>query len=173
MAEFRLLVGFVHCPVPYWGSRQIRDVNAISNSDEMRPWDVPGPYSRPICRRIVETAGVPRELFGVSKRMVAVGLRHFLTPGSLAEYRRWLAANRWQWIRHGKLPPLTSPRAHRVIHRLEEWLELLARTDAPPGRTARGRPAGSGTTFARYAFPWAAERLAGRYAAGLAGIEPR
>jgi hypothetical protein len=32
-----------------------------------KPWDIGGAYSRPLCRRLVEEASVPREIFGVSK----------------------------------------------------------------------------------------------------------
>src|SRR5712691_5589195 len=48
------------------------DVSALSRSPAMAPWDVRGTYSRPICRRIVETAGVPRDAFGVRKQTASV-----------------------------------------------------------------------------------------------------
>jgi hypothetical protein len=64
LTEYRLRAGFIHCPVPFMGVRQIRDVNRLSRSTELERWDVSGDYTRPICRRIVEEAGVPRELFG-------------------------------------------------------------------------------------------------------------
>src|SRR2546428_5128411 len=60
LSEYRLWAGFIHLPVPFLGVRQIGDVSALSRSSAMAPWDVPGAYSRPICRRIVETAGGPR-----------------------------------------------------------------------------------------------------------------
>src|SRR5262249_40534922 len=65
LTEYRLTIGMLHCPVCFWGVRQIEEVNAISHRDEMAPWDLHNNYNRPICRRIVETAGVPREMFGV------------------------------------------------------------------------------------------------------------
>ena len=77
LTEYRLWVGFIHCPLPFWGARQIRDIQAISNSPEMSPWNVgPPSYRRPICRRIVEEAGVPRELFGVRKLGVSELIYH-------------------------------------------------------------------------------------------------
>ena len=68
IAEVRLWAGFVHVPVPTIYARNIADIVAISNSIEMQPWSVVGDYDRPIPRRIAETAGVPRGLFGIAKR---------------------------------------------------------------------------------------------------------
>ena len=165
LSEFRLLAGFVHCPPPFLGARQVKDVHAISNSAEMKPWDVPGSYSRPICRRIVESAGVPREMFGVSKRAIAFGARNLLTQGSLASYRRWLRGHRWSWIRRGRLPPMTSPWLFLRVRAIQEWCDRLAST-LGTGR-AHGASRGWRGTFIRHAFPWAAEWLAKRYAAPL------
>ncbi|MEO6256244.1 MAG: hypothetical protein ABIO69_05490 [Sphingomicrobium sp.] len=67
MTEYRLHQGYIHLPAPFMGLRQIADLHTLSESDEMAPWDVAGSYSRPICRRIVEQAGVPRNLFGTAK----------------------------------------------------------------------------------------------------------
>jgi len=60
--EHRLGLGCIHLPVPFIGARQMGDLVALSNSPELAAWDLPGDYSRPICRRIVEDAGVPREV---------------------------------------------------------------------------------------------------------------
>ena len=68
IAEVRLWAGFVHVPVPTIYARNITDIVAISNSPEMQPWSVLGDYDRPIPRRIAETAGVPRGLFGIAKK---------------------------------------------------------------------------------------------------------
>ena len=89
MTEFRLSVGFINCAVPFWGARRIHEVVAISRSAEMRPWDVPGDYSRPICRRIAESAGVPREAFGIGKRAGSFTERA-LTEPSRRDYLAWL-----------------------------------------------------------------------------------
>jgi hypothetical protein len=67
LLEFRLRVGF-HCfPVPTVGWQQASAISAISRSDEMAPWRVGGDYDRPIPRRIVEQAGVPRGSFARTK----------------------------------------------------------------------------------------------------------
>jgi hypothetical protein len=68
LGEFRLRVGFVHVPVPFIGFERRADILAISNSEEMRPWMVGTDYDRPIPRRILEEKGVPRHLFGQTKK---------------------------------------------------------------------------------------------------------
>ena len=67
MSEFRLVVGFVQLPFPYLGARRMSDILKITESSEMDPWRLGTLYDRPIARRIAETAGVPRQLFGQSK----------------------------------------------------------------------------------------------------------
>jgi hypothetical protein len=117
LTEYRLLTGFIQCSAAFWGVRQIRDINALSKSDEMKPWDIPGDYSRPICRRIVEEAGVPRELFGIKKRASWVRFnrsRDFLTAESMEDYLEWLGGVRKGWIRRGRIPPILSPRVDRL-----------------------------------------------------------
>ena len=59
--EHRLILGTLHFAVPFAGVRQIKDICALSNHIDLTAWDVPGDYSRPISRRIVEEAGVPQD----------------------------------------------------------------------------------------------------------------
>jgi hypothetical protein len=83
LANFRLRVGFLHLPVPFIGARRHADIYAISNSEEMRPWSLGGSYDRPICRRILEEAGVPRELVGRNSKQ-AVATWHSWSPSHLS-----------------------------------------------------------------------------------------
>lgn len=62
--EFRLLKGVFQCPMPFWGVRRSQELRAITASDEMRPWYMNRDHDKPIARRIVEEAGVPRQAFG-------------------------------------------------------------------------------------------------------------
>jgi len=97
LTEYRLWAGFIHCPLPMWGIRQLKQVNAISNSPDMKPWDIDHWYSRPICRRIVEEGGIPRDLFGMGKRglsVVPLTKRDFLSPPSREDFLNWLAERR-------------------------------------------------------------------------------
>jgi hypothetical protein len=160
LSDYRLQVGFIHCPVTFWGVRQIRDINRISNSEEMKDWDVPGDYSRPICRRIVEEAGVPRELFGTRKRMVSVlfnSSEQFLTTQSLEDYLSWLKVNRREWIRHGRLPPAHNQTIDRWKQQARE--HFTARySEKPLLWRISSRMEETSTALRRSIFPWALER---------------
>ena len=165
LMEYRLWVGFLHCPVPFWGVRQIRDVHAISTSPEMAPWDVGGDYSRPICRRIVESAGVPRAAFGQRKLAASTMVQahdDFLTPVSMSDYLGWVKAHRWDWIRHGRIPPIARADVDRQIYRsvkaLMKWLKRQ------PAIWRLADSLDSHSNLRRGIFPWAVERAKERYA---------
>jgi hypothetical protein len=70
-SEIRLKSGFINVAVPYILARNIRSIVAVSNSKEMEPWRLHNSYDRPIPRRIAESAGVPRQAFGLKKKGVA------------------------------------------------------------------------------------------------------
>jgi hypothetical protein len=168
LTEYRLSVGMLHCPVSFWGVRQIADIDRISKSDEMRPWSVPGNYNRPICRRIVESAGVPREMFGVEKKATWVLLlwsNTFLSPPSTADYEAWLADRRMKWLRRGRIPPLLNPRLDHLEVALRSAAGTLACETAPKWRVDALRATGLARVvwhlnegpsyFRRFAFAWA------------------
>jgi hypothetical protein len=91
IADFRLRVGFLHIPVPFIGACRHAEIHTISNSTEMHPFSVGGDYDRPICRRILEEAGIPRELVGQRKQAIAT---HFsrnmqlISPETRAAFQR-------------------------------------------------------------------------------------
>lgn len=163
LSEFRLWQGFIHCPITFWGVRQIADINRLSRADEMRPWDVPGDYSRPIPRRIVESAGVSRDAFGAVKRASAVAFTEFMGADALRAYRAWLHLHRTDWLKRGRVPPPTSERY--------EWLAAAARdaTERALHRTPllwRLAPDNSldrPSRLRRYAFAWAVGEVSSRY----------
>ena len=66
--EFRLSTGMLQCPVPFWGMRRAKEIEAITFSRDMEPWTLHSAYDRPIPRRIVEEAGVRRGSFAVRKK---------------------------------------------------------------------------------------------------------
>jgi len=81
LAEFRLRVGFVVFPVPFIGATRYSDIVRIAQSAAMREWSVNSEsYDRPIPRRIVESAGIPRMWFGQSKKAIAT--THHRTDGT-------------------------------------------------------------------------------------------
>lgn len=98
LGEFRLSTPFIHVPVPFLGAWRHRAIVAISQSKEMKPWQLGTSYDRPICRRIAEDRGIPREAFGTSKRAAGVffreeGLRPTMSPASYESYAAFRRAN--------------------------------------------------------------------------------
>jgi hypothetical protein len=79
--EWRLHKGVFQCVVPFWGVRHSHELHAIT-ANEMQPWYYgPDGYDKPIARRIVEEAGVPREAFGQVNKNTSMESR-FLWPHS-------------------------------------------------------------------------------------------
>jgi hypothetical protein len=67
LSEYRLTRGIIHCPVPFWGFHRASDLWALTYSIEMDSWRLGTNYDRPIPRRLLEEAGVPRDMFGQKK----------------------------------------------------------------------------------------------------------
>ena len=164
LTEFRLWAGFIHCPVPFWGARQIRNIYSISTSTEMQPWDVGGDYNRPICRRIVEETGVPREAFGVKKKM-ASQIRHndkfMLADASMDDYVGWLRERRWSLIKCRGLPPITNPQFDRFLFDLKDIASVGVKR--LPLLWRIGRRLTAPNYFRRFLFQWAIGHALQRY----------
>lgn len=177
LCEYRLHLGCIQMPLAFIGVRQIRDIHALSNSPEMAPWDIPGDYSRPVCRRIVEEAGVPRQAFGVSKKMASV---HFgsgealLTDRTRDEYHRWLRRKTGLFDKGNSKRPQLPNRLILALRRRHYVTSRVAR--------AIGRPLPGGArkwidrklaalqwelnrriNVAEHVFPWAVERMSKCY----------
>jgi hypothetical protein len=93
LTEFRLRVGFFHLPLAFVGGAHADEILRISNSIELREFSVGGNYDRPICRSVLEQAGVPRDLFGMQKKAVTIALvwdQSCLHPASRAAFRRFV-----------------------------------------------------------------------------------
>jgi|ERR1041384_2822533 hypothetical protein len=175
LAEFRLRAGFIHCPVPFFAVRQIADVHAISHSPAMRRWDVSGRYNRPIARRIVEEAGVPRGEFALRKQAVSVLFfleKRGLSEPARAEYAAWIEARAAAWRTRGRRPPrlgVSSVNLLKAVFRgVARGLRIIAQL-APRQlgilQELGDRIADAGWRQApfRYAFPWALERMIESY----------
>lgn len=90
--------------IPLIGARSAMDIGRISRSKPMAPWSIGGTYDRPIPRRIIEDAGIPRGSFADRKRRItpdydnlsrrAADLDRFLSPASRAAFDRWFDAVR-------------------------------------------------------------------------------
>lgn len=178
--EQRLILGCIHLPLPFLGVRQIQDIHALSNSAELAPWDVPGNYSRPICRRIAEEAGVPRQTFGVSKKAATNLFRQgeaALTESSRVAYHAWLRENTQRWRDNGLEAPNVPGRMllafrsnFHLVTRLVASLKPLLPTSIASWlghtETKIERRLTRRINLAPYLFPWAVERLANMYRQG-------
>lgn len=177
LSEYRLWAGFIHCPVPFLGVRQLRDVQAISTSDELTPWNVTTDYNRPICRRIVEERGVPREMFAVRKKATAQPLLRtddFLTRDMRLDYYRWVRAQRHVWSSLGMERPnvladmrfigraraavlVEHARGHAAVKRLG------ARVDGVLARCSAALAPKPGEVHHQFVYHWAVDRAKERY----------
>jgi hypothetical protein len=140
LTEYRLWAGFINCPVPFWGAHQIADVHATGWGRDMGRWKVKGWYSRPICRRIVEGAGVPRDAFGTAKRATAQRLLdgdEFLTPDMRHDYATWLGSRPRGYFEGADVP------VAGLVDRIHEG--------------------GAGPALARYVPHWAVARAKEHY----------
>jgi hypothetical protein len=92
MSEFRLRTGFLNFNPFYAVSLHLSAMRAITTSEEMAAWRLGGRYDRPIARRIIEEAGVPRGAFGTTKRASAIhefGSPADMSPSSRADFESY------------------------------------------------------------------------------------
>ena len=173
LTEYRLWVGLIHCPVAFFGARELEQIRRIACSEEMSPWSVGGDYDRPIPRRIVEDTGFPREGFATRKNVTGVHLTFrpdlhiFLRSDPIAEedLRGWLRRRQLQFLMRGRVPPLLREAVdtfvglglQRLWARLQRLIPALARSGFDPFRRF------GHTHFSLYLFPWAVDRAARRY----------
>lgn len=175
LSEYRLWAGFAHCPVPFMGARQVADIDALTRSPELAPWRLGGSYDRPIPRRVLEEAGVPREAFGMRKRAVNVLIRRRSDLGLAASRKAfvdWLDANRHVWVRRGRVPPRLRARALRPGQRLlSVGLRGLRRlTGRVPRRLRPLWTAARDELLFRHMFPWAIQEAKRRYSVPLESL---
>lgn len=180
LLEYRLWAGFLHCPLAFLGARQIPDLAALNQSPEMRRWDVGGRYNRPLARRIIESAGIPRGSFAVHKRAGSVLFfrrESFLSPGSFEDFTRWLRDQQDEWRKRGLVPPDPVPGRRTLRQQCAALAAQIVRAMSWVSGHRIWLLEGLGrrlTTIAareplfHYLFPWAIARAKQRYAPGLA-----
>ena len=93
LGEVRLHAGVLHVGVPFLFGRSGRSVARISASDEMRPWRLDSGYDRPIPRRILEEAGIPRDAFGTRTRAILDLETAPVTPAARRAFFAWVREN--------------------------------------------------------------------------------
>ncbi len=128
-SEIRLERGFIHVPAPFIGAVRRDEISRISSSDEMRTWRRETDYDKPIPARIAVERGVPRAVFGQTKKAAAVQFCPPCVPLGAelrAEYFEFLVRNRLLPRGFVRLFPLVrrvntylwfaSPRRSRVAY---------------------------------------------------------
>lgn len=66
-SEYRLWNNYISIPMPQYGATSWTSLHRISNSEEMKKYQLNNNYDRPIPRRILEESGIDRESFGQHK----------------------------------------------------------------------------------------------------------
>lgn len=145
--------------------------------DDSERLDITGNYSRTICCRIVEEAGVSRELFGQSKAATTVPFREILTHVSMRDYLSWIKKRRWEWLKHGRVPPVPSEEFEgRLLKamkgpQIRKLRSLLARLPVLWRVNIDKYPdLDKPTPLRRHLFPWALEIEKAKYKNGLKEI---
>jgi hypothetical protein len=115
--DFYLRLPAFDLSVPAIASTRWAEIGRLSRSAEMRPWSLGGTYDRPIARRILEEAGLPRGSFAERKRQItpvydsasrrSPPIDAMLSATSAGEFHRWFAAR-------APLRPLAA-RCHRLL----------------------------------------------------------
>ena len=92
LTELRLRHGFIHIPVAFIGATRHDVLLKISNSPQMKPYQVGGDYDKPVARRIAEEQGVRRGTFGIMKNAASINLGYlssFWSPHTFEDLRRF------------------------------------------------------------------------------------
>lgn len=181
MLYFRTRVGFLHLAVPSIGYSEYASLLRIANSEEMRPYSLHrAEYDRPIPRRILEEAGVARELFAQSKKFAARSLK-YSSPTVVVEpeLRPVMAATSYMHFCAWAEPiKLFSSRLDRLIFTLMHklyWLNIRfirsKKVRAVAGHLGLGLPAApwlparfsKERTRHRLLFHWGMEQIKPRH----------
>jgi hypothetical protein len=164
MNELRIQMDFVHVPLPVVDLFRQRRMVALSNSAEMEPWMVGGYYDRPIPRRIGEEAGVPRNAFGVAKKVTSVPFYQEDEVGQA--FGASAAAALREWIESLEPPPAAEAYNRTRASKLR-WRGLLHRVS--DAATRHPIPAWLGDALRprytdRWRRPWSPDLLATNWA---------
>lgn len=158
--EYRLYRGVFQCVMPFWGVKHSRELRAITLSPSMCPWYTNKDYDKPIARRIVEQAGIPRRLFGKLKKNVSHESL-FLWPYSAnadTSFRRYLAEQ------GQPAPPAWIIRLVRYLSYVDNlfYKNITRRFGLKKGRRSWDRFAGPSLLF-----KWANSELKKTYIQGM------
>jgi hypothetical protein len=173
LSEFRLRTGFIHFPVPTAGYIRHPSVYAVSNSTSMERWTLGNDYDRPIPRRLLEEAGVPRSAFGRTKKAITQplwnteALEQIMAPRSYRDFSSFIAP----LAASNGAPDTLAFRAMRLAYEANlrvNWRLLgvarklgIAMTEKPLIDERYSRDIGPSS----FTFHWGVARTLGRYRA--------
>jgi hypothetical protein len=180
LREFRLRTGIVFVHVPTIGAIHADAIQAIGRSAEMAPWTLHNQYDRPVPRRIVEEAGIPRRAFGQTEwktidaqtpeivdRLHRSSFATFIAANAprLTRPRRWRLTIEWSWgeatLRAGfRFVCRWWGRAQQLRLRPLERMARAAATSIVRWQWHRSLPV-------LYTFHWGTLELAQRYHAAV------
>jgi hypothetical protein len=166
LTEFRLRADFLDVPLPVFGAAQPMDAPMLVDLPEMDPFRVGGPgmYDRPIPRRLIEEAGIPRGSFATRKRAVNVALQHNVLADFSAGTQRAVAE--FARTEGRQLPTISRPQLSRL-----ERAALRLAGRFPIDRLARGAQRRRNALqhfepeLGNLLFRWAVTEMRPRYAA--------
>jgi hypothetical protein len=169
--DMRLRIGYFNFPVPYTLGVHARALNRIGRSEEMAPWRIGGSYDRPIPRRLLETAGVPRDLFGQVKmggNGNARGMRT-LTPMDETSFRAFYHERVPVRIRARLVADQRGTTPFYAMGKMgghERWLRTRRCLAAVAPRLLGNRRHHRWGSSYLYAFHWGFETTSERYRVG-------
>jgi hypothetical protein len=148
-------------------------LKAICNSKEMEPWSVGGTYDRPIARRIIEGAGIPRGTFANYKIGMATvsfnvpddELKSVMNPQShaaLMEFYEREKSARTLSLRVKRTGKYLLYRTERLVGRKLKEMGVIDNAPSsfdPPHQRI--------PSHASFLFPWAARLMKDKYIAAL------
>ena len=160
VSEGRLACGFINLALPFLFGRSLPALRSISRSPEMKPWSIGGIYDRPIARRILEDAGVPRDTFGRRKKAIVDSHASPLNPHVRDAFLDWVARTK-----------RVSPMAYAVRERCTSalfgiWAPMQIAAQHLGWSGARTAPEQLWPRKFRpdvLMFQWAVSTLSGRY----------
>jgi hypothetical protein len=171
--EFRWRTPFLHTPIAHAGCMGMMSLKVISRSKEMEPWSVGGNYDRPIARRIIEGAGIPRGSFadhkiGVLSVRFDVGdaeLAKIMNPEShrsLMQFIDEVNEMRPISLRSKRVAKYAAYRAERFIG---HTLKKMGVFDKVPNSFDLAHHSLPGNSS--FLYPWAVRLLKNKYAKAL------
>ncbi len=171
--ERRLWTGYIAVPMPLYGATAWPSLYTISNAKEMEPWRLGNDYDRPIARRLVEEAGVPRDWFGMEKHGGGFYYQYDWMKRLLSRMSKASAKSFFSYVQRNK---------KRQIRWMGELLVWLFYTwpvywNAAFGKIKRVKidvekqNKAANPMAVRYLIPWASEVVCLKYRAALAKKE--